>query len=518
MAAENGEVQIDEEIHFTDEETRAIEQFMIEIITGVNGVNGHDVDRETSIKFLMARKFDVERAKTLFNANLVACHKLDLKEISPFQEQLSKELLSGKFTVLFGKDLAGASVCLFTERLHFPKRTNHTIVLKSLIFQLNEVLKWDNESKFPKNRKFHTGRNFVNSKSFSDRIREASEEQQERDSEFRHDTNLDIDDLVKYVNSVGKRGIHDEYHCIRTIPPAGRFDASIHSYNKDKNRYRDVHCYDHTRVKLKVIDEDDFSDYINASYVDGYQEPKAYVCTQGPLSNTAFDFWRMILEKKPSVILMITRCIERGKEKCYKYWPEEGKTINFRSISVQNLGVVNSDDYVARNLEVQCEEGKVSHKVTHFQFIGWPDFGVPSSAEKLLDILSQVRAFQNLTIERNGPQEPSSHASSTVDSAISNHQPPLVVHCSAGIGRTGTFITIDVSLRELDATGTVDIQNTVQRIRRQRAFCVQTEEQYAFCYTAVLEYCLRMSKNDETAVRKIKKCLQNYKTEPLYSD
>ena len=105
-----------------------------------------------------------------------------------------------------------------------------------------------------------------------------------------------------------------------------------------------------------------------------------------------------------------------------------------------------------------------------------------------------------------------------MDSEVSNQQPPLVVHCSAGIGRTGTFITIDVSLRELDATGSVDIQNTVQRIRRQRAFAVQTEEQYAFCYTAVLEYCLRMSKNDENAVRKIKKCLQDYKTEPLYSD
>ena len=170
------------------------------------------------------------------------------------------------------------------------------------------------------------------------------------------------------------------------------------------------------------------------------------------------------------------------------------------------------------NVLFSFNKGNVSHKVTHFQFIGWPDFGVPSSAEKLLDILSQVRAFQNLTIERNGPQEPSIHSTSAADSGVSSHKSPLVVHCSAGIGRTGTFITIDVSLRELDATGTVDIQNTVQRIRRQRAFAVQTEEQYAFCYTAVLEYCLRMSKNDENAVRKIKKCLQDYKAEPLYSD
>ena len=84
----------------------------------------------------------------------------------------------------------------------------------------------DNESKVPKNRKFHTGRNFASSKSFSDRIREASEEQQEKDPEFRRDNNLYIDDLANYINSVGKRGIHDEYHCIRTIPPVGTFVAS----------------------------------------------------------------------------------------------------------------------------------------------------------------------------------------------------------------------------------------------------------------------------------------------------
>ena len=98
--------------------------------------------------------------------------------------------------------------------------------MQRILLYFSRSLCRDNESRVPKNRKFRTGRNFVSSKSFSDRIREASEEQKEKDPEFRRDTNLHIDDLVNYINSVGKRGIHDEYHCIRTIPPVGTFVAS----------------------------------------------------------------------------------------------------------------------------------------------------------------------------------------------------------------------------------------------------------------------------------------------------
>lgn len=130
--------------------------------------------------------------------------------------------------------------------------------------------------------------------------------------------------------------------------------------------------------------------------------------------------------------------------------------------------------------------------------------------------MNQVRVFQNIYVDTNNPV--SLYPDSLFEAPGNSEEPPLVVHCSAGIGRTGTFITIEMCLRELSATGTVDVQNTVQRIRQQRAFCVQTEEQYAFCYVAVLEYCLRLKKDEEEIYRRIEKCLKNYKRDSFYSD
>lgn len=136
-----------------------------------------------------------------------------------------------------------------------------------------------------------------------------------------------------------------------------------------------------------------------------------------------------------------------------------------------------------------------------------------------MDIVNQVCIFQNLNINSKDSACPAPDLSRALCGvAESANQAPLVVHCSAGIGRTGTFITIDTCLRELSATGTVDIQSAVQRIRRQRAFCIQTEEQYAFCYVAVLEYCLKLKKNDESVYRKIEKCLKDFKRDSFYSD
>ncbi|XP_065059843.1 tyrosine-protein phosphatase non-receptor type 9-like isoform X2 [Rhopilema esculentum] len=597
MAAEHNGVDIDEEIRYSEEETKAIEQFLFAVNERSNHHRNEDVaDHETAVKFLHARKFETERAISLFRAHL------------------------------FGEDFTGASVCLFTERLHFPKKTTHRIVLKSLIFQLNEliarhdtqrkgiVLIYDmtkaayrnfdyelctktlrilkgafparlkhvyilaaplwfraslsilsnfvgekitsrvetlkktedllsripastipvhlggtsehdhdmwleicvsnylrkNEASARKNNQIERG--FGKTKSFADRLREAAEEDRERE-QIRVDGRLNVDELVNYMNSVGRRGIYDEYLCIQTVPPSGRFTHSKHPFNFNKNRYRDVLCYDHSRVKLKVIGEDDFTDYINASFVDGHNCQNAYICTQGPLPNTAFDFWRMVLEQKPNVVLMLSRCFERGREKCFRYWPEEKKSTRFESITVQNLGVVESTDYIVRKLEVQSKEGNPPHRVTHFQFTAWPDYGVPESADKLLDVMNQVRTFQNLTTDLDDIRESiPSHSTSSPEKGLVSQESPLIVHCSAGIGRTGTYITTDVCLREFDATGTVDIQSTVQRIRRQRALAVQTEEQYAFCYSALLEYCLKASRANEKLCGKITKCLDRFKS------
>lgn len=134
-----------------------------------------------------------------------------------------------------------------------------------------------------------------------------------------------------------------------------------------------------------------------------------------------------------------------------------------------------------------------------------------SSAEKFLEILTQVRSFQSVNTSRDEPGQPVTNDCN--GESASRSSSPIVVHCSAGIGRTGTFLAIDISLRELEATGTVNIQKAVEKIRRQRAFCIQTEEQYAFCYAAVLEYALQQKRENGECLDKVEQCLTEWQRE-----
>ncbi|KAL3866376.1 hypothetical protein ACJMK2_043679 [Sinanodonta woodiana] len=291
---------------------------------------------------------------------------------------------------------------------------------------------------------------------------------------------LSIDDLVKRVQQMRKKGLMEEYAQIKREQPAGTFQISKAKYNLPKNRYSDVLCLDHSRVSLPSVSGDPSSDYINANFVDGYRQKNAYISTQGPLPKTFGDFWRMVWEVQSVVIVMTTKTMERGRVKCGQYWPEgEESEAQYDEFNVINTGIEQNRDYTITGLLLHNSKVGLSRQVTHLQFTSWPDYGIPP-ATGFLDFLFRVRACQ-------------ADATKMLCDSWRGHPngPPMVVHCSAGIGRTGTFITIDISLHRLGDIGTVNIYETVRRIRSQRAFSIQMPDQYVFCHLGVIDYAVK---------------------------
>lgn len=252
-----------------------------------------------------------------------------------------------------------------------------------------------------------------------------------------------------------------------------------------KNRYRDVICLDESRIKLLECSKQNTNfknDYIHGNYVDGYKQKNAYISTQGPLDETVEDFWRMIWQEVVLVIAMTTKVIEQRKIKCAQYWPLEKDEImriedlfEIKNISVEDLG-----DYRVSKLIIRHLPTDQTRQIAHCQFLSWPDHGVPKTAAQILDFIDLVRKNQ-------------SECLGLLKTKWTDHPlgPPICVHCSAGIGRTGTFCTIDISINRLNDCKTVNILDTVNKIRLQRAQSVQMRDQYVFCYLAVMEYAQR---------------------------
>nr|XP_014343789.1 PREDICTED: receptor-type tyrosine-protein phosphatase epsilon [Latimeria chalumnae] len=225
---------------------------------------------------------------------------------------------------------------------------------------------------------------------------------------------------------------------------------------------------DHSRVVLTQIDGIPGSDYINASYINGYKEKNKFIAAQGPKPETVSDFWRMIWEQKSAVIVMLTNLKERKEEKCHQYWPDQG-CWTYGNIRVSVEDVIVLVDYTIRKFCIQpqvCDGCKAPRLVTQLHFTSWPDFGVPFTPIGMLKFLKKVR---------------------TVNPPFAG---PIVVHCSAGVGRTGTFIVTDAMIDMIHAEQKVDVFDFVSRIRDQRSQLVQTDMQYSFIYQALLEYYL----------------------------
>ncbi|XP_078144099.1 receptor-type tyrosine-protein phosphatase mu isoform X3 [Centroberyx gerrardi] len=242
------------------------------------------------------------------------------------------------------------------------------------------------------------------------------------------------------------------------------WDSAKKDENRMKNRYGNIIAYDHSRVRLQALEGEQSSDYINANYVDGYHRPNHYIATQGPMQETVFDFWRMVWQENTAAIVMVTNLVEVGRVKCCKYWPDD--TEIYRDIKVTLIETQLLSEYVIRTFAVEKRGAHEIREIRQFHFTGWPDHGVPYHATGLLGFIRRVKSK---TLTNAGP---------------------MVVHCSAGAGRTGCFIVIDIMLDMAEREGVVDIYNCVRELRSRRVNMVQTEEQYVFIHDAILEACL----------------------------
>lgn len=224
-----------------------------------------------------------------------------------------------------------------------------------------------------------------------------------------------------------------------------------------KNRYPDIKAYDQTRVKLAQVDSIAGSDYINANFVIGYKERKKFICAQGPMENTVCDFWRMIWEQHLELILMLTNLEEYSKTKCAKYWPEksEGDKV-FGDFSVRHVEENHYSDYIIRKLSLSKNGGrdKEDRIVTQYHYLVWKDFMAPEHPHGIIKFIKRI------------------------NEAYSLEKGSILVHCSAGVGRTGTLVALDSLLQQLNEEKTVAIFNTIVDLRHQRNFLVQSLVSY----------------------------------------
>ncbi|XP_030417993.1 receptor-type tyrosine-protein phosphatase eta [Gopherus evgoodei] len=241
-----------------------------------------------------------------------------------------------------------------------------------------------------------------------------------------------------------------------------KFAAEL-TENRRKNRYNNVLPYDISRVKLSIQNHPT-DDYINANYMPGYNSKKEFIAAQGPLHNTVQDFWRMIWEKNIYAVVMLTKCVEQGRTKCEEYWPDKGSNY-YDDITVTLVSECVLPEWTIRDFTVEGSDATESHSVRQFHFTSWPDHGVPETT----DLLINFRHLVQENIRQNPPES------------------PTLVHCSAGVGRTGTFIAIDRLIQQIEMENTSDVYGVVYDLRMHRPLMVQTEDQYVFLNQCVLD-------------------------------
>ncbi|NWR67919.1 PTPRV phosphatase, partial [Bucorvus abyssinicus] len=235
--------------------------------------------------------------------------------------------------------------------------------------------------------------------------------------------------------------------------------------NVSKNRYPHVLPYDHSRVKLSQLGEDPHSDYINANFLPGYTSQQEFIATQGPLKKTIDDFWRLVWEQNVCNIIMLTVCMENGRVLCDHYWPSESAPVSYGQVRVHLLTQSSSEEWTMREFKLWHEGLQAERHVSHLHYTAWPDHGIPESTTSIMNFRELVRE----------------HIQSTKGAG------PTLVHCSAGVGRSGTFIALDRLLQQMKQEKVVDTFGVVYTLRMHRYLMIQTLSQYIFLHSCILE-------------------------------
>ncbi|XP_039470652.1 receptor-type tyrosine-protein phosphatase eta isoform X2 [Oreochromis aureus] len=273
----------------------------------------------------------------------------------------------------------------------------------------------------------------------------------------------DFEAYYKKQRADSNCGFAEEFEDLKVVGTAQSKLHALNVENKPKNRYNNVLPYDSSRVKLSILHGSPSDDYINANYMPGYNSRKEFIAAQGPLPTTVNDFWRMIWEKNVQTLVMLTRCNEQGRVKCEQYW--SSGTMRCDNIIVTSTSEIPLEDWTIRDFDIKNVKTAETRAVRHFHFTAWPDHGVPETTELLISFRHLVREHMN---------------------QYSRHS-PTVVHCSAGVGRTGTFIAIDRLIFQIERENTVDVFGIVHDLRMHRPLMVQTEDQYVFLNQCALD-------------------------------
>ncbi|XP_040284893.1 receptor-type tyrosine-protein phosphatase H [Bufo bufo] len=268
-------------------------------------------------------------------------------------------------------------------------------------------------------------------------------------------------------------GFAEEYQELSSVGTTQSKRVAELPENRTKNRFINVLPYDHSRVKLSIMNGISTSDYINANYMPGYNSTKEFIASQGPLPNTTSDFWRMIWEHQVNTIVMLTNCMENGRVKCEHYWPLDYTPCTYGDITVTVTSETILSEWTIGDFSIKHAKEPGIKYVRHFHFTAWPDHGVPDSTSSIIQFRNLVREYMD---ERKSSG-------------------PTVVHCSAGVGRTGTLIALDYLMQQIEKEQCIGIYSFVEKMRIHRNLMVQTEEQYIFLNKCMVD--LILEPNDE---------------------
>ena len=289
-------------------------------------------------------------------------------------------------------------------------------------------------------------------------------------AKYTHDpyaTLVPLSQFKKHLSHLlGESRLEEEYRQLEEQDLRYECSHALRNENSARNKYKLIYPYDKSRVVLTSNKE---SDYINASYIPGFYVSHTFIVAQAPKKNTVTHFWQMILEQRVSTVVMLTRVVELGKEKCSSYWPQGvGSSCKYEGIKVTLKREVKYVCYFRREMEVTGPDSS-SYSLTQFHYLAWPDHDVPQLFIELLDFTQMIK--KHLLRERT----------------------PLLVHCSAGVGRSGTFITLYNLLEVVGVGETISVYRIVNEMREHRPQMVQTFSQYKFIYLAVLEMIFGMT-------------------------